>query len=66
MACRRAKQSLKRLVWAMLEGRSQSFLVGLTPNQDAHGANTRPERLYDACTSVWESKGSRGGLDAIA
>ena len=30
----------------MFEGRSQPFLVGLTPNQDAHDANTHLEGLY--------------------
>ena len=61
MACRGAKQRLKRLVWAILEGRSQSFLVGSAPNQDAYDANTHLERLYGVYTSVWRGmEGSRG------
>ena len=45
----------------MLEGRSRSFLVGLTPNQDVYDANIHPERLYGVYTSVWEGmEGSRG------
>ena len=51
----------------MLEGRFRSFLVGLTPNQDAYDATTLPERLYSVYTSVWRGmEGCRGGLGAIS
>ena len=46
----------------MLQGRSQLFLVGWTPNQDAQDTNTHLERLYNAYLSVWEALGGSRDL----
>ena len=51
----------------MLEGRSRSFLVGLTPNRDAHDDNTHSERLYGcilAFGSVWCGLGGLGAISS--
>ena len=53
-------------VQAVFVGRSQPFLVGLTPNQDAYDANTHLKILCGTRLSVWKYKGVLGPPDAIA
>ena len=50
------------LLQVMFKGRSQPFLVGLTPNQDAHDANPHLEGLYSVYLSVWDGPGGSRGL----